>query len=104
MKEPVTRVFIFEKAKRSPIFIIRKNLIPSDWETTARNISEYRALNHSMNASDSIRFETVSIADSIEHAQKVMADNGVADIFVTARGGRSEPVLGWLPDDRLRGV
>jgi hypothetical protein len=112
MKEPVTRVLIFEKSKRSPIFIIRKSRIPGEWLDSEKKkwtggdvkVEDYRKWGDGSNGSDSIRFEFVPISATLEHAKQVMRDNNVADIFVTARGQKSDIVLGWLTDDLLKGA
>jgi hypothetical protein len=112
MKEPVTRVLMFEKGKRSPIFIIRKSRIPAAWVDSDKKkwiggelkVEDYRKWGDGSNGSDSIRFEFVPVSATLEHAQQVMRENNVADIFVTARGQKTEAVLGWLTDDLLKGA
>ena len=78
MKEPVTRVVIFEATTRSPIFVIRRKLYPSDWLGTDWHadgpvgdvtVQDYLNGNGGANANDAALFGFVPPAATLEEAR-----------------------------------
>ncbi len=112
MKPPVTRVIIFELATRSPIFIIRRSLIPSDWVTedaTTKQLSMAQShkdktiqdyLSAIPDPNDAAAFALVMPTATLGEAAAQMRAENAHDVFVTASGQRND-VIGWLPEDRL---
>ena len=75
MKEPVTRVVIFDKAG-CPIFVIRRKLYPSDWigadgkaALDGRTVQSYLEGNGGANATDAALFGFVAPGATLEEAR-----------------------------------
>jgi hypothetical protein len=110
----ITRVIVFEKAAKSPIFILRKNSppMPQDWlpfdaaaavhPAKGKTIEDYVQANGGQNIHDAQRYGFIAETASVEAARAEILKAGGTDLFVTATGQKSEPVLGWIPADRLR--
>jgi uncharacterized membrane protein len=103
MQEPVTRIIIFDKA-RQPVFIVRRRLIPEDWRISpgAHTVDDYLKYQDGANAADASQFGYVPLTATLEAARNAMRESNSVDIFVTATGQKTEPVLGWLTDDTIR--
>jgi hypothetical protein len=113
MKEPVTRVILFEKGTRNVIYIIRKKLVPAAWldpkwldpaNPPTQTVQDYRNLNNGANAADSTLFGFVPVTATLDQANQALRETGGADVFVTVNGQKTDAVLGWVTDERLRGV
>ncbi|HEY9012751.1 MAG TPA: hypothetical protein VIN06_17225 [Devosia sp.] len=94
----VSRIIILDPNKR-PVRIVRQKLVPADMPDDAK-LSEYFV--HDQNASDAINFKTIPETSTVGEARAVAKLYKLADLFVTKTGGAEEPILGWVPDDRLR--
>ena len=108
MKEPVTRVVIFDGPTRSPVFVIRHKLYPSNWIVDGKanvadlKVEDYLRGNGGANAVDAALFGFVPPGATLDEARGVMRDTKCADVFVTLTGQKTEMTLGWLTDDLLR--
>lgn len=131
LNQQTTRVLVFQTGSRRPLLIIRRSLMPPEWlsedlrppalATTAvggdarsrqRNakkleeatVADYLQLPNDQtgtNEADATRFAFVALATKLDDARQAMVAANARDVFVTARGTREEPVIGWVPDDRL---
>lgn len=103
MKEPVTRVIVFD-ATRQPVFILRQKLIPKDWlaDPSGKTVDDYLKAGGGENADDAIQFGYVPQTATLEAARTALRESKSVDIFVTATGQKTEPVVGWLTDDLLK--
>jgi hypothetical protein len=110
-----TRVIVFDRKAKAPIFILRKASppMPDGWlpfdplkaanhPATGKTIEDYVQGNGGQNINDAQRFGFIAESASIETARTEMLKLGGTDLFVTATGQKSEPVIGWLPADKLR--
>jgi hypothetical protein len=118
MKEPVTRLVLFDATTRSPIFVIRRKLYPSEWLDADGKLAvdadeapvvgdvtvqDYLNGNGGANANDAALFGFVAPGATLEEARLVMREIHGADVFVTLTGQKTEQALGWLTDDLLKG-
>ncbi|MER9870818.1 hypothetical protein NKJ35_27195 [Mesorhizobium sp. M0136] len=104
--DQTTRVIVFDKA-RSPIFVIRRKNIPADWideagklKAQALTIDDYLKIGN--NAADAVQFGFIPQGASVEQALRALKDSQSDDLFVTATGQKTDPVIGWLTNDRLK--
>ncbi|MER9565035.1 hypothetical protein [Mesorhizobium sp. M0571] len=104
--DQTTRVIVFDKA-RSPVFVIRRKNIPADWideagklKAEAVTIDDYLKVGN--NAADAVQFGFVPQGASVEQALRALKDSQSDDLFVTATGQKTDPVIGWLTNDRLK--
>jgi hypothetical protein len=67
--------------------------------TKEYNIDNY--LKADDNDKDATQFGFVSEKATVDEAFASMRNATCVDVFVTMNGQRTEPVLGWLPDDKL---
>jgi hypothetical protein len=110
MKEPVTRVVIFDMA-RCPVFVVRRRLYPSDWiaadgkaSLEGRTVQSSLEGNGGANATDAAQFGFVGPGATLDEARAVMRETRAAGVFVTLTGQKTEGALGWLTDDLLKGA
>jgi len=106
-----TMVIVFDE-KKQPVFIIRnKNPhMPATWSdkvtgAVARKdmkIDDYLKENRGENANDARKFGFIAQDATLERARAEMVKSGGTDLFVTATGQPTEPVIGWLPSDKLK--
>lgn len=106
-----TRVIVFDKS-RQPVFVLRRRSppMPKDWlnedgtfntETLkGKTINDY--LQFAGNADDAARYGFVAETDTLERARSEMLAARSVDLFVTKSRQKTEAVLGWLPDDKLK--
>jgi hypothetical protein len=103
---PVTRVIVFDHATRQPIFIIRQKRVPADWlqNPAAHTIDEYlkQTVEGRPNAEDAAQFEFIVQTANLDEARTKMTSANCVDLFVTASGQKTQPVLGWLTDDLVK--
>jgi hypothetical protein len=95
-----SRVMIFEKKAKNPVYIIRKKLVPADLVDDA-TVADYRASSPEL-AADSKRYGFLAETATTAEAKKVMQDNRFEDVFVTRSGQPTEEVIGWISDDMVK--
>jgi hypothetical protein len=103
--DQVTRVIVFDEPSRQPIFILRAKSppMPAAWLTALppnTTIDDY--LKQNGNAQDAAQFGFIAQSATLDAARTAMRDAKCADLFVTATGQKTEPVIGWLTDDLLK--
>lgn len=103
MQQPVTRVIIFDKT-RQPVFVIRRRRIPNEWlkNPTTHTVDEYLNLENGANAIDATQFGYVPQTATLDEARTAIREANSVDVFVTATGQKTEPVLGWLTDTQVK--
>jgi hypothetical protein len=103
---PVTRVIVFDHATKQPIFIIRQKRVPADWFSNPQThtIDEYlkQTVEGRPNAEDAAQFEFIPQTANLDEARAKMTSANCVDLFVTASGQKTQPVLGWLTDDLVK--
>src|SRR5262249_18897914 len=103
---PVTRIIIFDQPTKQPIFIIRRRQVPPAWLQNPQNptIDEYlkQPREGPTNADDAVQFEFVPQTANLDDARAKMTSANCVDLFVTAGGEKTQPVLGWLTDDTVK--
>jgi hypothetical protein len=74
LKEPVTRVIVFDDPSRQPVFVLRKKLIPTSWppDGTGKVIDDYLQENGGTNAADAAQFDFVAQSATLDAARKKM--------------------------------
>lgn len=100
LSDNVERMYIFERPRRNPIYIIRKEYIDLLNDDT-KKVFEYREHNAKI-AADSKNIAFVKAEHTIEQANQIMLTTGVRDAFVTRNGQASEEVLGWVSCDMVK--
>ncbi len=107
-KQPVTaasftdtasRLIFFDKG-RHPLFVIRKKRF--DAKPANATVDDY--LREDGNKADATNFRFLSESASLADGLTSLEHTKASDFFITPRGDASEPVLGWVSDDALRGV
>jgi hypothetical protein len=102
---PVTRVIVFDQAKQ-PVFVIRQKRVPPEWSQHPQDhtIDEYlrQTVEGRSNAQDAAQFEFIPQTATIDDSRAKMASANCVDLFVTAGGEKTQPVLGWLTDDLVK--
>jgi hypothetical protein len=110
MSEAASRVIIFNKATKTPIYVIRSSIppMPDDWITadyrvgsgsTGKHVKDYLAV--AKNQADAENFRFVGENATAEAALALMAKEGVDDVFITKDGQPNSRVLGWATSHDL---
>ena len=105
----VTRLPIFDELKQ-PIFIIRKDMLTSWLDPNGvllpahagKTLDAFLKDGNGENGTKAVKFGFVAVDSTVEKARLDLINSKSSDLFVTQSGQRSEPVLGWLPDDKLK--
>ncbi len=114
MSQAATRVIVFNKTSRIPIYVIRSwpPYMPPSWikdyqpteEAKDKKISHYLSNNNNQNDSDAKNFDLISADSTIEDAYDKMMTKKVDDLFVTKDGQNNSPVLGWVTGRDLKNL
>lgn len=102
--DQTTRIIVFDRT-HCPIFVIRRKEIPSDWVSDCKLSGEHTVddfLKYQSNAASAAQYGFIPQDASVDQASRALRDSQSDDLFVTASGQKTEPVLGWLTADRLR--
>ena len=104
MKDGVRSIIVFNLSNKA-VYIVRKNLMTTEWlqkpTEGIATLKDYLELGDHANAADATSFSFVAKGATVEQARQRMGDEETVDVFVTATGQKTEPVLGWLPKNRL---
>jgi hypothetical protein len=95
--DTVSRVIIFDPQMRA-VMVIRKKLVPPEL-TDGATVQAY--LEAAQNKADAVNFKTVPETATVGESRAVMRLFNTADLFVTKTGAETDPVKGWVPDDKL---
>ncbi|WP_270936053.1 hypothetical protein [Falsiroseomonas oryzae] len=103
-----TRVIVFDKTKQ-PVFVLRRKSppLPPTWtsgsaDIQGKTIDDYLKENGGANAKDAAQFGFVAESATLDAARVELLKSNSDDLFVTATGQKTEPVIGWLSGDRLK--
>lgn len=104
--DATTMCLIFDK-KKTPLYIIRNKTppMPNEWRAdkgSGKKISDYLMHHDGNNAKDAKKFDFLARNATLEAARTKMATMDGDDLFITETGAASEPVLGWIPRDKLK--
>jgi hypothetical protein len=96
--------------KQVPLFILRNKTppMPSDWnKETFKNdeqtkVAAYLAANNKANEANATKFDFLPRTATLDAARTKMATMDGDDLFITETGDKAEPVLGWIPRDKLK--
>ncbi len=113
MSQAATRVIVFNKTSRIPIYVIRgwSPFMPPSWmdsdyrptsEGQTKKISDYLSSNNNQNDKDAQQFDFVNEDATIEDAFGRVMTKKIDDLFVTKDGQSNSPVLGWLTGHDLK--
>ena len=89
----ITRVIVVDNRKVA-LLVIRKNFKDEDFADVDAYQKKY--------AADATSFAVIERSLSLKRARDLLAATKVKDIFVTENGQPKQPVIGWIPDDRLK--
>lgn len=91
----ITRVVIFD-AKGSPVYILRGKL---DMPPDAATVGDYVAKDE--RRTDATNFRFLPKQATVGDGRRTLKLYSTVDIFITDHGSPTEPVRGWVADDRL---
>jgi hypothetical protein len=115
MSAAATRVIVFNKRTKAPIYIIRSSTppMPENWIASdygkgsalpdGATIQAYLDQNGGKNKADAQKFRFIDQNATLEVALALMTKEGVDDLFITKDGQSTSPVLGWVATQDLLG-